>query len=63
VASWIAVLQDDPREIFRAAVDAETINRYVLAFEQIQTVRAKNDDVDSDYIIQLAPTRDDEERS
>ncbi len=34
VASWIKVLEDDPREIFRAAADAEKINSYVLAFEQ-----------------------------
>lgn len=33
VASWIKVLEDDPREIFRAAADAEKINSYVLAFE------------------------------
>jgi len=36
VASWIKVLQDDPREIFRAAADAEKINSYVLAFEQVE---------------------------
>lgn len=33
VASWIKALEDDPREIFRAAADAEKINSYVLAFE------------------------------
>jgi len=33
VASWIKVLENDPREIFRAAADAEKINRYVMAFE------------------------------
>lgn len=33
VASWIKVLEDDPREIFRAAADAEKINSYVMAFE------------------------------
>src|SRR5690606_4513206 len=37
VASWIKVLEDDPREIFRAAADAEKINSYVLAFEQERT--------------------------
>lgn len=37
VASWIKVLQDDPREIFRASADAEKIQNFVLAFEQQQT--------------------------
>lgn len=36
VASWIKVLKDDPREIFRAASDANRIQRYVMAFEQEQ---------------------------
>lgn len=34
VASWIKVLQDDPREIFRAAADAEAIRGYVMEFEK-----------------------------
>lgn len=34
VASWIKVLQDDPREIFRAAADAEVIRGYVMEFEK-----------------------------
>lgn len=33
VGSWIKVLQDDPREIFRAASDAEKISSYIMAFE------------------------------
>lgn len=33
VASWIKELEEDPREIFRAAADAEKINGYVMAFE------------------------------
>jgi putative DNA primase/helicase len=37
VGSWIKVLQDDPREIFRAASDAERITTYVMAFEQEQS--------------------------
>lgn len=36
VASWIKALEDDPLEIFRAASDAEKIQDYVLAFEQVQ---------------------------
>ncbi|MDD4937222.1 MAG: zincin-like metallopeptidase domain-containing protein [Acidiphilium sp.] len=34
VASWIKALKEDPREIFRAASDAERITGYVMAFEQ-----------------------------
>lgn len=34
VGSWIKILKDDPREIFRAASDAEKISGFVLDFEQ-----------------------------
>ena len=34
VASWITVLEDDPRELFRAAADAERILEYVVNLEQ-----------------------------
>lgn len=34
VKSWIKVLKDDPMEIFRAASDAEKIQKFVMAFEQ-----------------------------
>lgn len=34
VGSWIKALKEDPREIFRAAADAEKISNYVMAFEQ-----------------------------
>lgn len=41
VGSWIKALEDDPREIFRAASDAERINSYVMGFElEQQTERA-----------------------
>lgn len=33
VQSWIKALEEDPREIFRAARDAERISEYVMAFE------------------------------
>ncbi len=33
LASWIKVLHDDPREIFRASADAERISEHVLALE------------------------------
>lgn len=38
VQSWIQVLEEDPREIFRAAADAEKILEYVMALEQKQTL-------------------------
>jgi antirestriction protein ArdC len=34
VESWIDVLKNDPRELFRAATDAEKITGYVMAIEQ-----------------------------
>lgn len=34
VASWVKALQDDPREIFRAAADAEKIAAFLIGFEQ-----------------------------
>ena len=39
VASWIKILQNDPLEIFRAAADAEKIQRFVLGLEQAQELR------------------------
>jgi antirestriction protein ArdC/phage/plasmid primase-like uncharacterized protein len=33
VASWIKALEEDPREIFRAAADAEKIAKLVLSYE------------------------------
>ena len=34
VASWIRVLENDPREIFRAAADADRITQHIRAFER-----------------------------
>ena len=34
VQSWIKALQDDPKEILRAARDADKISDHVLAFEK-----------------------------
>lgn len=36
VGSWIKALKDDPLEIFRAAADAEKIQKFVLGLEQQQ---------------------------
>lgn len=43
VGSWIKALKEDPREIFRAAADAERIAGFVMDFEleQVQTVEAE----------------------
>ena len=40
VASWIKVLEQDPREVFRAAADAEKIAKLIRSFERVpeQTV-------------------------
>ena len=42
VGSWIKKLQEDPKEIFRAAADAERISGFVMGFEheQIQELSA-----------------------
>lgn len=39
VQSWIKALQDDPREIFRAAADAEKICDFIMDFELTQEQR------------------------
>ena len=36
VDGWVSVLENDSREIFRAAADAEKIKDYVMAFERVQ---------------------------
>lgn len=38
VGSWIKVLEEDPKEIFRAAADAEKIKDFVLSFSQQQEI-------------------------
>lgn len=38
VGSWIKALQEDPREIFRAAADAEKIASYIMVLEQEKQV-------------------------
>jgi antirestriction protein ArdC/phage/plasmid primase-like uncharacterized protein len=39
VGAWIQVLQNDPLEIFRAAADAEKIQKWVLGLAQAQALR------------------------
>lgn len=38
IATWIKVLQEDPREIIRAAQDAERIREYVMGLERQQSL-------------------------
>ena len=42
VASWIKALEDDPREVFRAAADAEKIVKLVRSYELGQEQAADN---------------------
>lgn len=37
--SWIHILRNDPLEIFRAAIDAEKIQQFVLGFSQTQALQ------------------------
>lgn len=37
VKSWVKALKEDPREIFRAAADAERISAFVMGFEHEQS--------------------------
>lgn len=39
VASWLRVLKDDKREIFRAAADAQRIADFLLAFHPMHAQR------------------------
>ncbi len=39
VDHWIKVLQDDPKEIFRASRDAEKIHGFVLGLEQVKQIQ------------------------
>ena len=43
VASWIRALENDPREIFRAAADAEKITTLVRSFEREREQQADHD--------------------
>jgi hypothetical protein len=38
VANWITVLEEDPLEIFRAAADAEKIQKYLCSLQQQQSI-------------------------
>ncbi|MDE9463082.1 zincin-like metallopeptidase domain-containing protein [Xenorhabdus bovienii] len=50
VGAWIKVLKENPREIFRAAADAERISDYVMGFEHEQVQEVLSDrQIGTDY--------------
>ncbi len=60
VASWIKALEHDPREIFRAAADAEKISSYVMAFE-LEQARAQTRETTAAFEQQAAPPVDEQQ--
>lgn len=59
VGSWIKALKEDPREIFRAAADAEKIASFVMGFEQQQTQTQAERDFESSIVgLMLEPKND-----
>ncbi|CCO88208.1 TPA: DUF1738 domain-containing protein [Klebsiella pneumoniae] len=48
VKSWVKVLKDDPKEILRAAKDAEAISSYLLSHEKEKTQEAPQNAPESD---------------
>lgn len=44
VGSWISILEDKPNELFKAAVDAQKIANYVMAYEKTRSAEAEADD-------------------
>ena len=51
VGSWIKVLEQDPKEIFRAAADAEKIQDYVLALSQQHKVVQEQDNLNQPIML------------
>ena len=51
VGSWIKVLEQDPKEIFRAAADAEKIQDYVLALSQQHEVVQEQDNLNQPIML------------
>ncbi|WP_017162734.1 zincin-like metallopeptidase domain-containing protein, partial [Xanthomonas phaseoli] len=58
VSSWIEVLENDPREIFRAASDAEKIVQHVLGLEQVRERAQQQDQATSQETAMQAPRRE-----
>lgn len=51
VSSWIKVLEQDPKEIFRAAADAEKIQDYVLSLSRTQEVVPEQDSLNQPIML------------
>ncbi len=45
VESWVKALKNDPKEIFRAAADAEKIHDFVMAYDVVKSKQSKKDNV------------------
>ncbi len=56
VSSWIKVLEQDPKEIFRAAADAEKIQDYVLSLSRTQEVVQEQDNLNQPLLLNTAAT-------
>ena len=57
VASWIEALKKDPLELFRAAADAEKIQRFVLGLAQTQDVQQASRQTQAAGAEESAPSR------
>ncbi len=56
VASWIKVLESDPREVFRAAADAEKITRMIHSFERVRKHQAAEHEAAAPPVQARTPT-------
>jgi antirestriction protein ArdC len=56
VKSWVQVLKEDPKEILRAARDADKINNYVLSLEK-DRVPANVEEIPEVSRVQPEPAR------
>jgi len=63
VASWIKVLQDDPREIFRAAADAERIVGHIVDIEQALETAKSQEQTQMRSDINISHAMEDESRA
>ncbi|WP_375661755.1 zincin-like metallopeptidase domain-containing protein, partial [Bartonella sp. CR127HXZ] len=43
VSSWIEAMQNDPKEIFRAAFEAEKIKNFIIGLETVKVVEAEKE--------------------
>lgn len=57
IESWIRVLEKDPREVFRAAADAEKIATLVRSFEVQQAIEPESAPRPEQQVEPAAPVR------